>query len=147
MDRGSDERVYCAPNIGLPIASIMRSKYAEYEEYHTSLDDLNNVVSLKGLEGSLYIYQLSIQALEQNCYPLSKVLGEPFMSKYGLRSTLGGTKELGKSAKLISDLISYSDDNNSLLDIAEKCNVPIWELYNALNILIKNDLVKIRYKY
>jgi aminopeptidase-like protein len=139
-DRGSDERQYCAPGIDLPIASIMRTKYGEYPEYHTSLDDLNNVVSADGLEGGFIALTKALEALELNCYPEVAILGEPQLGRRGLYPTIS-TKSNGGDARLILNVITYSDGNNSLIEIAELCGVPVWELYEIVQKLQSNGVL------
>jgi aminopeptidase-like protein len=144
-DRGSDERQYCAPLIDLPVASIMRTKYGMYDEYHTSLDDLVNVVTPKGLEGGYWAVRRSIEGLEKNCFPMVKILGEPQMGKRGLYPTLSNNIK-SDEVKLLMDIISWSDGNKSLLDIAVLCDVPIWETYPLIEKLKKHNLIKLLIK-
>ncbi|WP_186647668.1 DUF4910 domain-containing protein [Fluviispira vulneris] len=139
-DRGSDERQYCAPGIDLPIASIMRSKYGEYPEYHTSLDNLNNVVTPEGLAGSYNTLKNAIEAIENNYKPKVSILGEPQLGKRGLYPTLS-IKNNSDSIKTLMNLITYSDGTKSLVEIAEECDVPIWELYPIINKLLDHNLL------
>ena len=139
-DRGSDERQYCAPGIDLPIASVIRTKYGAYKEYHTSLDTLGNVVTPEGLQGGYNVLKLCLEAIENNFYPEATVLGEPQLGRRGLYSTLG-TKNIEKQSKLIIDVLTWSDRNHSLIEIAENCKVPIWELYPIILILKEHSLI------
>ncbi len=65
LERGSDERQYSSPNLDFDFSSLMRSKYAQYPEYHTSLDKLGSVVTEKGLKDSLKMYKILIGFIEK----------------------------------------------------------------------------------
>ena len=140
LDRGSDERQYCAPGIDLPIASILRTKYGKYPEYHTSLDDLKNVVTPEGLNGGYWVIKKAIEAIERNKKYKVSVICEPQMGKRKLYPTLS-TKKSGEEVKLMMDFISLCDGKNSLLEIAESLNVPIWNLYDVVKKLENQDLI------
>ena len=133
-DRGSDESNYCAPGIDLPVASVMRSKYGSYPEYHTSLDDLDTVVTPRGLAQSFALYRRMIEALEQHCHPVAQVLGEPQLGRRGLYPSLS-VKGSTASVRTLLDLISMADGRTALVDIADACGVPVWELAAMLERL------------
>lgn len=142
FDRGSDERQYCAPGIDLPIASILRTKYGSYPEYHTSLDNLENVVTPKGLDGGYWAIRKAIEAIEKNKKYKVSVLCEPQMGKRKLYSTLDPNIR-DEKVWLMMNFISLCDGENSLLEIAERLNVPIWSLYDIINKLLTHGLIEV----
>ena len=140
LDRGSDERQYCAPGIDLPVATIQRSTYGKYPEYHTSLDNLENVVTPEGLNGGYWAIRRALEILENNHFYKVNVFGEPQLEKRGLYSTLS-TKRSRTDKRIILDFLSYCDGKNSLLDIADKIRSPCWKLFEVVEILLKEKLI------
>ncbi|MFT5814790.1 MAG: aminopeptidase-like protein [Psychroserpens sp.] len=141
LDRGSDERQYCAPGVDLPIASIMRSKYGEYPEYHTSLDDLN-VVTPSGLEGGFNALKKAIEIIELNQYVKVNVFCEPQLGKRGLYPTLS-TKNTGDMVRAMMNLITYCDGKRSILEISDLINEDFYELVGIVKQLSYNGLVSV----
>lgn len=141
LERGGDERQYCAPGVDLPITSLMRSKYGEYPEYHTSLDDLS-LISQSGLNGGLNALIKSLEAIENNCFPKALVLGEPQLGKRGLYPETS-TKESTDAVRSMMDLLAYSDGTIDLVEIAETINVPVWELYKIVKNLVRHGLLEV----
>ena len=140
LDRGSDERQYCAPGIDLPIASILRTKYGKYIEYHTSLDDLDNVVTPEGLDGGYWAIRNAIEAIEKNKYYRATVLCEPMMSKRNLYPNLNG-KSRDEKSRTMMNFLSFCDGQTSLLEIAEYIDLPIWKLYKIVDLLKSHNLI------
>jgi len=140
LDRGSDERQYCSPNINLPICSVMRTKYGEYDEYHTSLDNLD-YISEEGLNGAYEIYIKIIETLEKNYTYISNTLCEPQLGKRGLYPTTS-TKDTHNVVKNMLNFLVYCDGDMDLLSIADKINVPIWDLYETIEKLNEKDLIR-----
>ncbi len=140
LDRGSDERQYCSPGIDLPIASVMRTKYSAYKEYHTSLDNLE-YISPNGLFGAYEALQKCIICLENNQTYQAIILCEPQMDKRNLRPTLGASKTMDVNIKLMMDILVYADGRNDLMTISKKLNAPMWNLLSNIEILLKEGLL------
>ena len=140
LERGSDERQYCAPGIDLPIASILRTKYGEYPEYHTSLDDLKNVVTPKGLNGGYWALRKALELLDKNKNYKNNILCEPQLVKRGFYPKVS-SKKSEDDLRVIKNFLSFCDGEHTLLDIAEKINLPAWELYEFVEKLISQKVI------
>lgn len=139
LDTKSDERRYNAPGIDLPVCSVTRSKYGEYPEYHTSLDNLD-VVSPEGLAGAFDVLRECLTLIEENRTYKINCLGEPQLGKRGLYPTIS-TKTSAVEVENMIDFISYADGGNDLIDISNKTKIPVQELYPIIAKLIKSDLL------
>jgi aminopeptidase-like protein len=140
LERGSDERQFCAPGVDLPICSIMRSKYGEYPEYHTSLDDMS-FISPKGLEGGYNIIKKCIDILESDVLYKNTVLCEPQMGKRGLYPSIS-TKDSGMSVRNMMNVLAYADGTNYAQDISEIIGIPKEEVNEILEKLEEAGVVE-----
>ena len=141
LKRGSDERQYNSPGIDLPFTSVFRSKYHEYPEYHTSKDDFK-IVTKKGIKGSFKLLKLAIKIIQQNIYPITKVLGEPMLSKRGLYSTIS-LKNSWKSSRNYLHVLQFADGRNDLEKISKLSKIDIKELKKIIKILNNYNLINV----
>ena len=140
LDRGSDQRQYCSPLVDLPVVSIMRTKYGDYPEYHTSLDDFS-VVTAEGLDGGLGMMQAAIEVLEANKVYCAVVAGEPQLGKRGLYPTLS-TKMSGLSMRPMMNFLAYADGKTDLIEIANCIGVDALSCAGFIQDLLRHGLLR-----
>ncbi len=141
LHRGSDERQYGAPGVGLPLVTFCRTKFCEYPEYHTSADDLS-VVSEEGFQGSFHVMKQVIDLLENNfCYQ-NTVTGEPQLGRRGLYPDVSqkGTKG---DAGVLQDFLAYADGQNDLVSIGSLIRQPAGKVLETADRLRKAGLIKV----
>ena len=120
----------------------MRSKYGEYKEYHTSLDDLN-FISAKGFQKSFEIYVKILSLLDNNLKYRIKTICEPNLGRrnlYPLVSKWPNPKKYSEIENLIN-FITYADGKNDLIYIADKLGVSGLELIKIVEKLKKENLL------
>ncbi len=130
LDRGSDERQYNLPGIDIPLGTLMRTRFGDFPEYHTSLDRLDITVTKKGLGESYNYVTKVIDAIESSAIkPKIKTKCEPNLGKRGLYPLTSKKDSVGRNKELVNMLnfLSYSDGKKDLIDISELINIPVWE--------------------
>ncbi len=142
LGRGSDERQYCAPGIDLPICTFCRSKFGEYDEYHSSKDNFD-VVTEEGLAGSFRVMKSIIRALEFGIYPKVNVFCEPQLGKRGLYPNTSKLYKDIHPARFRMNIIAYCDGKLSIFDIAKLLKTNLSLILDELLILARENLITI----
>lgn len=129
---GSDERQYSSVGLRINCVTISKDRYYEYDEYHSSADDLHFVTGNQ-LSKSFRIYTRLIDKLEQReIYVTEYPNGEPMLSGHGLYPKDGGVQnpEPGELSDLdiILWILFFADGTHSLQDISRILQVPLGSL-------------------
>ena len=140
LGRGSDERHYGAPGVDLPMISLMRSRYADYPEYHTNQDDLVNVVTATGLQGGFDLVREVIDSMEEEPVLVTTVRGEPQLGKRGLYHTVQ-KKSTPEDVMLRTNILAYADGHHTINDMAELFDTQISTLQPMVDELIAHGLL------
>jgi aminopeptidase-like protein len=140
---GYDERQYCSPGFNMPVGCLMRSQHGQFPEYHTSADNLE-FVRAEALADSLGKCYTVIDVLEHNrTYINQNPKCEPNLGRRGLYKGLGSGEE-GRHLELaLLWVLNLSDGNHTLLEIAERANLPFAMIKSAAAALCATDLLKV----
>lgn len=141
LDRGSDERQYCAPGVNLPFCVFCRSKFHEYKEYHTSADNLS-FISAEGMGNALEVLKKTVNLLEHNQYYKTTILCEPQLGKRGLYPIVS---QKGKYAdvKVLQNFLAYADGKKDLIEISDSLKTPVGVLEEVAERLLKEQLIEV----
>jgi aminopeptidase-like protein len=138
---GWDERQFNSPGFDLPVGCLTRSLEGEFPQYHSSADDLD-FIRPEHLADSLHAAVAIIEVLEHDrAYVNLMPKGEPQLGKRGLYRGVGGSDPTTEQLALLW-VLNQSDGTHSLLDIAERSNLPFAEIHHAAKALLEASLLE-----
>jgi aminopeptidase-like protein len=139
---GYDERQYCSPGFNLPVGLFQRSKFGAIPQYHTSADNLE-FIRPEHLSESYRLIAETAGVVENNksyCNTLPK--GEPQLGRRGLYGAIGGDKDSAATNMAMLWILNLSDGTHSLLDIAERADLPFAVIRRTAELLRKHQLLE-----
>ncbi|MGH6944339.1 MAG: DUF4910 domain-containing protein [Geminicoccaceae bacterium] len=138
---GYDERQYCSPGFDLPVGLFQRSQFGTFPEYHTSVDNLD-FIRPEHLASSCRTIAAALDIVENDWRPRSTAPKcEPQLGRRGLYSALGGDKDGPAKSMAFLWILNLADGRHSLLDIAERANLPFGVVAEAARLLQESGLL------
>jgi aminopeptidase-like protein len=139
---GYDERQYCSPGFNLPVGLFQRSKFGAIPQYHTSADNLE-FIRPAHLSESYRLISETIDAIEMNaCYCNTAPKCEPQLGRRGLYGAVGGDKDAAAANMAMLWILNLSDGTHSLLDIADRAQLPFATILRTAQVLREHGLLK-----
>lgn len=133
---GYDERQYCSPGFNLAVGCLMRSSHGQFPEYHTSADNLD-LIQPEFLEDSFNKALAVLEVLEGNSFYVNQnPKCEPQLGKRGLYDAAD------REVMAMLWTLNFSDGEHSLLEIAERANIPFQRIHKTAQILTAHGLLK-----
>lgn len=138
---GYDERQYCSPGFNLPVGVLSRSPHGQFPEYHTSADSLD-LIRAESLGESVGMMMSILDILEGNARFLNtRPKGEPQLGRRGLYGAIGGVDRRRSELSMLW-VLNLSDGKHSLLDIAERADLPFHVIEEAAATLQHHGLLE-----
>ena len=138
---GYDERQYCSPGFDLPVGLFQRSQFHGFPEYHTSADNLD-FIKPEALESSFKVLLAVVDIVENNRLLVSlNPKCEPQLGRRGLYAAIGGDKDAPARTMALLWVLNLADGRHSLLDIAERAQMPFATIRAAAELLLAHDLL------
>jgi aminopeptidase-like protein len=143
---GGDERQFCSPGFDLPVGALTRTPHGLFPEYHSSADDLD-LITAESLGDSLAATLEILDVLEADrTYASRNPYGEPQLGRRGLYREVssGAPREEESFQRAILWVLNLADGGHSLLDVAERADLPFAVVADAAAALLEADLIEER---
>jgi aminopeptidase-like protein len=143
---GGDERQFCSPGFDLPVGALTRTPHGLFPEYHSSADDLE-LITPESLGDSLAATLEILDVLEADrTYVSRNPYGEPQLGPRGLYGAVssGAPREEESFQRAILWVLNLADGGHSLLDVAERADLPFAVVADAAAALRDADLLEER---
>lgn len=138
---GYDERQYCSPGFDLPVGCFMRTPHGQYPEYHSSADNLDFVKADSLVQSYARCLEV-LELLENNrTYLNQNPKCEPQLGRRGLYRAVAGQQEKQWTELALFWVLNASDGHHTLLDIAERADLPFGKIQSAAEALLEVGLL------
>jgi aminopeptidase-like protein len=141
---GGDERQFGSPGFDLPVGVLMRSGHGFFAEYHSSADNFD-LVTGESLADSLAATLEIFEVLERNAfYRNLSPYGEPQLGRRGLYGPInpGAPRPGEEFHRAVLWVLNQSDGSHSLLDVAERADLPFDTIAKAADALVEAELIE-----